>query len=82
MVLVKPVKRRGGTSGHLAALSDLLQDSRADAAKLFEHGLALLIQALGVDQALLTRVTQLGHEVLWWASAPRTPMTGIFESPE
>jgi GGDEF domain-containing protein len=66
----------------LAALSELLQESRADAARLFEHGLALLVQALGVDQALLTRVTPLGHEVLWWASAPRAPMKAIFESPE
>ena len=82
MVSVKPVKRHSGTSGHLTALADLLQDSRSDAARLFEHGLALLVQALGVHQALLTRVTQLGHEVLWWASAPRTPMKGIFESPE
>ncbi len=80
--MVKPVKRRAGTSSHLTALSDLLQESRADAARLFENGLALLVQALGVDQALLTRVTNLGHEVLWWASAPQVPVTGIFESPE
>lgn len=80
--MLKPVKRRAGTSTHLTALSDLLQESRADAVRLFENGLALLVQALGVDQALLTRVTNLGHEVLWWASAPRTPVSGIFESPE
>ncbi len=78
----KPVKRRRGSSGHLVALSDLLRDSRTDAARLFEQGLALLRQALGVDQALLTRVTHLGHEVLWWASASDTTMAGIFEAPE
>lgn len=81
-MVVKSQKRRAGTSGHLSALSDLLQDSRSDAARLFEHGLDMLVQTFRVDQALLTRVTHLGHEVLWWASAPDTPLTGIFETPE
>lgn len=81
-MVIKPVKRRARTTGNLAALSDLLQDSRTDAARLFEHGLHLLVQALGVDQALLTRVTHLGHEVVWWASAPDSTMTGIYEAPE
>lgn len=82
MVVAKPTKRRPGRADHLAALSDLLQDSSSDAARLFEHGLALLVQALGVDRALLTRVTGLGHEVFWWATAPRASMAGIFEAPE
>lgn len=82
MVVAKPTKRRTGRADHLAALSDLLQDSRTDAARLFEHGLALLVQALGVDRALLTRVSGLGHEVFWWATAPRASMAGIFEAPE
>jgi GGDEF domain-containing protein len=73
---------RANSSNHLLALADLLRDSRTDAVRLFEQGLALLRQALGVDQALLTRVTHLGHEVLWWASASDTTMTGIFEAPE
>ncbi|WLT32804.1 GAF domain-containing protein [Geothrix sp. PMB-07] len=81
-MVVKPLKRRAGTSGHLSALSNLLQDSRSDAARLFEHGLEMLVQTLHIDQALLTRVTHLGHEVLWWASAPDAPLTGIFETPE
>ena len=81
-MVIRPTNRRAGSSDHLAALSDLLQDSRTDAVRLFEHGLELLVQAFGVDQALLTRVTHLGHEVVWWASAPHTPLTGIFESPE
>jgi hypothetical protein len=81
-VVTKSVKRRAGSSGHLAALSDLLQDSRTDAARLFEHGLALLVQAFGVDQALLTRVTHLGHEVVWWSSAPHSTMSHIYEAPE
>ncbi len=82
MVVAKPVKRRSGTSDHLAALSELLQDSHTDSARLFEHGLALLVQALGVDRALLTRVTGLGFEVFWWAVAPRSTMDGIFDAPE
>src|ERR1035438_10677005 len=73
-VVIKPVKRRARTTGNLAALSDLLQDSRTDAARLFEHGLHLLVQALGVDRALLTRVTELGYEVFWWAVSPRAKM--------
>jgi GGDEF domain-containing protein len=81
-VVTRSVKRQAGSSDHLAALSELLQESRTDPARLFEHGLALLVQSLRVDQALLTRVTHLGHEVLWWASGPRPVMTGIFEAPE
>jgi len=81
-VAAKPTKRRSGTTVHLSALSELLRDSRADAARLFEHGLQLLVQTFGVDQALLTRVTHLGHEVLWWASANGSKPTGIFETPE
>jgi GGDEF domain-containing protein len=76
------VKRRASTSDHLAALSDLLHESRTDSARLFEHGLALLVQALGVDRALLTRVTGLGYEVFWWATSPKAGMTGVFEAPE
>jgi hypothetical protein len=81
-VVTKPVKRRPRSSEHLVALSDLLGNSHADAARLFEQGLAVLRQALGVEQALLTRVTHLGHEVLWWASAADSTMSGIFEAPE
>ncbi len=81
-MVIKPVKRRAGSTDHLAALSDLLQSSLTDSAKLFEAGLALLVQALGVDRALLTRTTTLGFEVFWWATAPRASMDGIFEAPE
>ena len=81
-MVTKLVKRQAGSSGHLAALSELLQTSRTDSAQLFEHGLALLVQALGVDRALLTRVTGLGYEVFWWATAPRASMDSVFEAPE
>jgi GGDEF domain-containing protein len=82
VVVTKPVKRRPGAKDHLSALADLLSDTRTDAARLFEHGLVLLVKAFDVDQALLTRVTHLGHEVVWWASAPQTPLTRIFEAPD
>ncbi len=79
---IKSLRRNAGSADHLAALSILLQDSQSDAARLFEQGLAMLVQSLRIDQAMLTRVTPLGHEVLWWASGPRSPLKGIFESPD
>ena len=82
MVVAKLVKHRAGISDNLMALSDLLQISSTDPARLFERGLALLVQALGVDRALLTRLTPLGYEVFWWAVGPGATMTGIFEAPE
>lgn len=78
----KSVKHRTSTSNHLTELSDLLQDSRKDPSRFFEHGLALLVQAFGVDRALLTRVTGLGYEVFWWATGPKATMDRIFEAPE
>jgi len=82
VVVAKSVKRRTGTADHLALLTDLLHDSQTDSARLFEHGLALLVKALGMDRALLTRLTGLGHEVFWWSVAPHANMDGIFEAPE
>ena len=79
---VKAVERSVGESVHLTALSDLLEESHADPVRLFEHGLALLVETLGVDRALLTRVTGLGFEVFWWAVGPGASMEGIFEAPE
>lgn len=66
----------------MAALADLLGSSRTNPAQLFEHGLDLLVQRLGVDRALLTRVTGLGYEVFWWALRDGATMTGVFEAPE
>ena len=40
-----------------------------DPAQLFDHGLRLLVQQLGVDRAVMTRVTKLGYESFWWATA-------------
>ncbi|MDR3683404.1 MAG: GAF domain-containing protein [Geothrix sp.] len=81
-MVIEPAKPSTGSLDHLAALADLLRDSRTDAAQLFEQGLALLRQTLGVDQALLTRVTDLGHEVLWWTTSSDQAMTGIINAPE
>ena len=82
MVVAKPVKPKTGNADPMAALADLLQKSRTDSARLFEHGLALLVQVLGVDRALLTRVTGLGYEVFWWAMAPGISSADVIEAPE
>lgn len=76
------VKRSSAKADHLTALADLLSASRTDPAHLFEHGLALLVDRLGVDRALLTRVTSLGYEIFWWAAADGTSMDHVFEAPE
>ena len=82
MVVAKSVKTRIGTADPMAALADLLQESHTDSAHLFEQGLALLVQVLGVDRALLTRVTGLGYEVFWWAMAPRISAADVIGAPE
>lgn len=79
---VKAVKRHRAQASHLAALADLLGSTRTDPARLFEHGLALLVERLKVDRALLTRVTGLGYEVFWWAVGEGADMKGVFEAPE
>ncbi|WP_306589930.1 GAF domain-containing protein [Geothrix sp. 21YS21S-4] len=78
----KAAKRPGSEIGSLAALADLLEESHADPCRLFEQGLALLVARLGVDRALLTRVTGLGYEVFWWAVAPGISMECVFSAPE
>ena len=82
MVVAKPVKTKAGKADPMVALADLLQQSHTDSARLFEHGLALLVQILCVDRALLTRVTELGYEVFWWAQGPKTTMGEVFKAPE
>lgn len=82
MVDVKPVKTYSSRDYPMAALADLLQESHTDSARLFEHGLALLVKTLGVDRALLTRVTDQGYEVLWWAVGPKVSMGEVLKAPE
>jgi GGDEF domain-containing protein len=78
----QPPRPRTGSTDHLAALADLLNASRKDQAVFFEHGLTLVMKALEVDRALLTRVTGLGYEVFWWALGPSASMDEIFAAPE
>jgi GAF domain-containing protein len=40
------------------------------------------MERLGVDRALLTRVSGLGHEVFWWAASDETTMHRVFEHTE
>ena len=80
--VTRTVRRISAPPGHLAALATLLQASQANPAHLFEHGLSLLVRALRVDRALLTRVTPLGYEVFWWAVGPRGDMAPVFQAPE
>ena len=54
---------------HLTALGDFVERAFPDPAQLFDHGLRLLVQQLGVDRAVMTRVTKLGYEAFWWATA-------------
>lgn len=67
---------------HLAALANLLAEDSADPARLFEHGLALVMERLRADRALLTRVAGLGYEVFWWAAEDEKAMHPIFQHPE
>ncbi len=59
----------GGERDHLGALGDFVERAFPDPAQLFDHGLNLLVQQLGVDRAVMIRVTKLGYEAFWWATA-------------
>lgn len=80
--ITRTLRRSSAPPGQLGALATLLQASQNNPAHLFEHGLALLVRALRVDRALLTRVTPLGYEVFWWSVGPRGDMAPIFQAPE
>jgi GGDEF domain-containing protein len=76
------VRHRASAASHMAALAELLEQNPSDAAQLFGHGLSLLVEELGVDRALLTRVTGLGYEAFWWAGAPGVSLAEVIEAPE
>lgn len=59
----------GAKEDHLTALGDFVERAFPDPAQLFDHGLNLLVQQLGVDRAVMIRVTKLGYEAFWWATA-------------
>lgn len=54
--------------GQMDALMELLQAAPAETAELFSGSLALLVDRLGMDLALLTRASELGCEVFWWSA--------------
>jgi len=61
--------RAADSKNHLHALGELVDRAFPDPTQLFDHGLALLVQQLGVDRAVMSRLTELGWEAFWWATA-------------
>jgi hypothetical protein len=53
----------------LSALGELLGRGCPELNQYFDHGLKILVQHLGVDRAVMVRVTDLGFEASWWATA-------------
>jgi hypothetical protein len=66
----------------MAALADLLDRCPSDSAQLFDHGLALLVDELAVDRALITRITGLGYETFWWAGARGVSLAEVIAAPD
>lgn len=52
------------------ALLELLQAGPSETTDLFSNSLALLVERLRMDLAMLTRITDLGYEVFWWKARP------------
>jgi len=52
------------------ALLELLQAGPSETTELFSNSLALLVDRLHMDLAMLTRITDLGYEVFWWKARP------------
>lgn len=71
----------GPEPGHLEALGNLVEGSFPDPAQLFHHGLSLLVAQLGVDRAVISRFTDLGWEMLWWAHAPHLTDDPLLRNP-
>jgi hypothetical protein len=67
--LEKNSASEGAKVDHLTALGDFVEQAFPDPAQLFDHGLNLLVQQLDVDRAVMIRVTKLGYEAFWWATA-------------
>ena len=76
------VRQHASAANPMGALANLLETNPSDSARLFEHGLSLLVDELAVDRALLTRVTVLGYEIFWWAAAPGVSLAEVIEAPE
>lgn len=72
---------RDGAEDHLSALGKLVEGAFPDPTHFFDHGLALLVQQLGVDRAVMSRLTDLGWEAFWWATAEGTgPDAAVHEA--
>ena len=63
------------------ALLELLQAGPSETTELFSNSLDLLVERLGMDLAMLTRVTDLGYEVFWWKAKPGFPAEPFLFSP-
>ena len=75
MTILRPHVRRirsmrgSASHRHLHALGELVDHVFPDPSHLFDHGLALLVQQLGMESAVMSRLTELGWEAFWWATA-------------
>ncbi len=67
---------------HLNALGSILEKATLDATQLFDNCLNLLVKQLGVDRAVMVRLTDLGLEAFWWAEAVHPSMGDTLHSPE
>lgn len=67
--LPKLARTRKGLEDPLLALERVVETGSPDPTVLFDRGLALLVQRLGADQVFISRATDLGMEVFWWATA-------------
>jgi hypothetical protein len=69
-----------GLEDHLQVLGELVDAVPTDPSALFDQGLALLVQRLGVDWALISRSTATGVESFAWASEDgREPGAAVLE---
>lgn len=71
----------GVEGDHLTALGDFVERAFPDPAQLFDHGLNLLVQQLHVDRAIMIRVTKLGYEAFWWATAAGAGLDETIQEP-
>ncbi|MBP1625783.1 MAG: diguanylate cyclase with sensor [Holophagaceae bacterium] len=62
-------RENGLRTDHLSALGALVEKAFPNPGELFCHGLELLVQQLGVERAVMTRLGDLGFEAFWWATA-------------
>ncbi len=74
-------KPQAVAEGHLGALGRLVDGAFPDPTQFFDHGLALLVQQLGVDRAVMARITDLGWEAFWWATAEGTGADAAVHQP-